>query len=74
MSAAVYSNASHCALTAPFGKSRYGHLADGGFDLVLVRRTERKQYLRHLHRNGNHKNPVSMSTMFTIIFICLLTF
>ncbi|CAH1789548.1 unnamed protein product [Owenia fusiformis] len=41
---------------APQGLSKYTHLADGCMDLVLVRNTERKDFIRYLKRHGNSKN------------------
>lgn len=43
---------------APQGISKYGHLADGLLDLVLIEQTTRKDFLRYLKRNGNSKNQV----------------
>ena len=43
---------------APQGLSKFGHLADGLLDLVLVQPTTRKEFLRYVKRNGNSKNQV----------------
>ncbi|CAF1373243.1 unnamed protein product, partial [Didymodactylos carnosus] len=41
---------------APQGLSKFGHLSDGLLDLVLIRDTTRKEFLRYIRRNGNSKN------------------
>ena len=43
---------------APQGLSKFGHLADGLLDLVLIQPTTRKEFLRYVKRNGNSKNQV----------------
>lgn len=41
---------------APLGMGCYTHLADGCVDLVLVKNTDRKQFVRYLRRHGSSKN------------------
>ncbi|UJR33635.1 hypothetical protein I4U23_021069 [Adineta vaga] len=41
---------------APQGLSKFGHLADGLLDLLLLEDTTRKEFLRSIKRNGNSKN------------------
>lgn len=41
---------------APRGYSKYTHLNDGVIDMVLVKETERKEFIRMLKRLGNSKN------------------
>ncbi|CAF1497088.1 unnamed protein product, partial [Didymodactylos carnosus] len=41
---------------APQGLSKYGHLCDGLLDLVLIRDTTKKEFIRYVKRNGNSKN------------------
>ncbi|CAF3990616.1 unnamed protein product [Rotaria magnacalcarata] len=41
---------------APQGLSKFGHIADGLLDLVLIESTTRKEFLRYIKRNGNSKN------------------
>ncbi len=43
---------------APLGMSKYTHLNDGSLDLILVKNTERREFVRYLRRHGNHKNQV----------------
>ena len=43
---------------APRGLSKFTHLNDGVMDLVLVKNTERKEFIRLLKRLGNTKNQV----------------
>lgn len=43
---------------APQGLSKFTHLNDGIIDLVLVKETERKEFVRYLRRHGNSKNQV----------------
>ena len=50
---------------APQGLSKFGHLADGLLDLILVEPTTRKSFLRYIKRNGNSKNQVDKTT-----FLC----
>jgi len=54
---AVLTNASLWSF-APQGLSKFGHLADGLLDLILIEQTTRKDFLRYLKRNGNSKNQV----------------
>ena len=54
---AVLTNASLWSF-APQGLSKFGHLADGLLDLVLIEPTTRKEFIRYLKRNGNSKNQV----------------
>jgi hypothetical protein len=44
---------------APQGLSKFGHLADGLLDLILIEQTTRKDFLRSIKRNGNSKNQVA---------------
>lgn len=44
---------------APQGLSKFGHLADGSLDLVLIEQTSRKELLRAIKRHGNSKNQVA---------------
>ncbi len=44
---------------APLGLSKYGHLADGSIDLVLVNPISRKELYRYLKRHTNKKNQVA---------------
>ncbi|GFO42066.1 ceramide kinase-like protein [Plakobranchus ocellatus] len=41
---------------SPQGLCKYTHLSDGTLDLVLVKETEKKEFVRHLKRHGNSKN------------------
>ncbi|XP_071101915.1 ceramide kinase-like protein [Haliotis cracherodii] len=41
---------------APNGLSKFTHLCDGNMDLVLVKDTDRKEFIRFLRRHGNAKN------------------
>jgi hypothetical protein len=54
---AFLTNTSRCE-QAPFGLSKYGHLADGSIDLVLVNPISRKELYRFLKRHTNKKNQV----------------
>jgi hypothetical protein len=70
---AVLTNASLWSY-APQGLSKYGHLADGFLDLVLIRPTTRKEFLRYIKRNGNSKNQVennnkNISSDYYLIFM-----
>jgi len=47
---------------APQGLSKYGHLANGLLDLILIESTTRKDFLRYLKRNGNSKDQVGKWT------------
>ena len=60
LQAAVLTNAGLWSF-APQGVSKFGHLADGLLDLILVEPTGRKEFLRYVKRNGNAKNQVSGS-------------
>uniref|UniRef100_A0A2C9LK89 DAGKc domain-containing protein n=1 Tax=Biomphalaria glabrata TaxID=6526 RepID=A0A2C9LK89_BIOGL len=42
---------------APQGFSRYTHLNNGVIDLVLIKDVEKKEFVRHLRRFGNTKDP-----------------
>jgi hypothetical protein len=53
----VLTNANLCSF-APQGLSKFGHLADGLLDLILIEPTSRKEFVRYLKRNGNSKNQV----------------
>ncbi|CAF0791783.1 unnamed protein product [Adineta steineri] len=52
---AILTNANLWVL-APQGLSKFGHLADGLLDLILIEQTTRKEFLRFIKRNGNSKN------------------
>jgi len=54
---AFLTNAFRCE-QAPLGLSKYGHLADGSIDLVLVNPLSRKELYRFLKRHTNKKNQV----------------
>lgn len=53
---------------APQGLSKFGHLADGFLDLVLIEPTSRKEFLRYIKRNGNSKYQVNKIISLTFIF------
>jgi hypothetical protein len=55
---AVLTNANLWSM-APQGLSKFGHLADGLLDLVLIEKTTRKEFLRYVKRNGNSKDQVN---------------
>jgi hypothetical protein len=58
---------------APQGLSKFGHLADGLLDLVLIEPTSRKDFLRYLKRNGNSKNQVrKMKRKSSLAILCFL--
>ena len=40
---------------APQGLSKLGHMADGCLDLVIVEPASKRDFIRHLKRNGNSK-------------------
>ncbi len=44
---------------APQGLAKFGHLADGLLDLIIVEPVTRKEFLRYIKRNGNSKNQVN---------------
>ncbi|CAF2328547.1 unnamed protein product [Rotaria sp. Silwood2] len=46
---------------APQGLSKFGHLADGLLDLILIEHTVRKEFLRYIKRNGNSKDQFEFS-------------
>lgn len=48
---------------APQGLSKNGHLADGVLDLILIRPTNRKEFLRYVKRNGNSKDQVKFFSL-----------
>ncbi len=52
---------------APQGLAKFGHLADGLLDLILIEPVIRKEFLRYVKRNGNSKNQVKNT--FKILFI-----
>ena len=58
---AVLTNAGLWSL-APQGLSKFGHLADGLLDLLLIEETQRKEFVRSIKRNGNSKNQVTQLT------------
>ncbi|UJR13625.1 hypothetical protein I4U23_000638 [Adineta vaga] len=55
LQAAIFTNANLWSF-APQGLSKFGHLADGLLDLVVVEAVNRKEFLRYIKRNGNSKN------------------
>lgn len=55
---AVLTNAGLWSL-APQGLSKFGHLADGLLDLLLIEETSRREFIRSIKRNGNSKNQVT---------------
>ena len=59
MQVAVFTNASLWSF-APQGLAKYGHLADGLLDLVIIEPVVRKEFLRYIKRNGNSKNQVKV--------------
>ena len=65
---------------APQGVSKFGHLADGLLDLILIEPTGRKEFLRYVKRNGNSKNQVNESNgatdsdTFSFLFLHSTTF
>jgi hypothetical protein len=54
---AVFTNASLWSY-APQGLAKFGHLADGLLDLIVIEPVSRKEFLRYIKRNGNSKNQV----------------
>ena len=52
---------------APRGISKFTHLNDGVMDLVLVKNTERKEFIRLLKRLGNTKNQVRQNKKLNVI-------
>ncbi|CAF1556991.1 unnamed protein product [Rotaria sordida] len=48
---------------APQGLSKFGHLADGLLDLILIEHTTRKDFLRYIKRNGNSKDQASQKVL-----------
>lgn len=57
LQAVVLTNASLWSF-APQGLSKFGHLANGSLDLILIEPVGRKEFLRYIKRNGNSKNQV----------------
>ncbi len=53
---------------APQGLSKFGHLADGSLDLILIEPTTRKDFIRCVKRNGNSKNQVEIITFLILKF------
>jgi len=54
---------------APQGLAKYGHLADGLLDLILIEPTVRKEFVRYIKRNGNSKNQVNkIIKIFVLLF------
>ena len=45
---------------APQGLAKFGHLADGLLDLILIQPVTRKEFLRYIKRNGNSKNQFDL--------------
>ena len=43
---------------APEGIGKFTHMNDGYLDLILVKDTAKKEFVRYLKRHGNHKNQV----------------
>lgn len=62
LSVSVYATCSPCEM-APLGLSKNTHIADGCMDLVMVKQTERKEFMRFLKRHGNSKSQVSLALL-----------
>ncbi|CAF3109817.1 unnamed protein product [Rotaria sp. Silwood2] len=45
---------------APQGLSKFGHLANGLLDLILIEPVVRKEFLRYVRRNGNSKDQFEL--------------
>ncbi|CAF1157119.1 unnamed protein product [Adineta ricciae] len=60
LEAAVFTNANLWSF-APQGLSKFGHIADGFLDLVVIDAVNRKEFLRYVKRNGNSKNQYDLS-------------
>ena len=60
LSVSLYATCSPCDM-APRGLSKYTHIADGSMDLITVKNTERKEFMRFIKRTGNSKNQVDNS-------------
>lgn len=57
MNVCIFSLPGNCDI-APQGLSKFTHLSDGNIDLVLVKKCDRKDFIRFLRRHGNSKNQV----------------
>ena len=57
ISLSLMSTSGHSDL-APLGMSMFTHLNDGCIDLILVKSTNRHEFVRYLRRHGNKKNQV----------------
>ena len=55
----------------PQGFSKYTHLSDGTVDLILVKETERKEFVRHLKRHSNSKNQVCLKSNKLVKYLSL---
>ncbi len=58
MHVACLSNSAMWDQSSGGGLSKYGHLADGFLDLILVRKVSRKEFYRFIKRHTNSKNQV----------------
>ncbi|CAF3715851.1 unnamed protein product [Rotaria sp. Silwood1] len=45
---------------APQGLSKFGHIANGSLDLILIEPVSRKEFLRYVRRNGNSKDQFEL--------------
>ncbi|OWF45408.1 ceramide kinase-like protein [Mizuhopecten yessoensis] len=55
----LYSIPGNCEM-APEGLDKFSHLCDGSMDLVLVKDTSRKDFVRFIRRHANSKNQFEM--------------
>ena len=44
---------------SPYGMNKFTHLNDGCLDVMLVKGTSKKEFVRYLRRHGNQKDQVS---------------
>jgi hypothetical protein len=70
---AVFTNANLWSF-APQGLAKFGHLADGLLDLIVIEPVVRKEFLRYVKRNGNSKNQVKRSNREYSFVICYSNF
>ncbi|XP_025093865.1 ceramide kinase-like isoform X2 [Pomacea canaliculata] len=59
MNVCIFSLPGNCDI-APQGLSKFTHLSDGNIDLVLVKKCDRKDFIRFLRRHGNSKNQFDL--------------
>ncbi|CAD5117595.1 DgyrCDS6351 [Dimorphilus gyrociliatus] len=45
---------------APYGINQFGHLGDGIMDLIVVKGTDRREFVRYLKRHGSEKNALTL--------------